>query len=248
MKATFINLVSFLEASKSHEIFESFKKINCLTDVRDTEFDCIKEISKAFLSVQTAESSKFSGYIIGACYKGVVSEEFDILRFSKGTIINIELKSKKVDEDKIKKQLKRHRFFLQSIDVNRDVRLFTYEAETKRIFELIDDELKPQSFSDILKRIPEDYLETNLLSVLDYNSFIISPYSEPERFFKSQYFLNIEQESARNSLLKSTANFIVLKGSPGTGKSLILFDTAKKCLKMVKAYYMYSVQDLSKMN
>lgn len=228
MKATFINLVSFLEASKSHEIFESFKKINCLTDVRDTEFDCIKEISKAFLSVQTAESSKFSGYIIGACYKGVVSEEFDILRFSKGTIINIELKSKKVDEDKIKKQLKRHRFFLQSIDVNRDVRLFTYEAETKRIFELIDDELKPQNFSDILKRIPEDYLETNLLSVLDYNSFIISPYSEPERFFKSQYFLNIEQESARNSLLKSTANFIVLKGSPGTGKSLILFDTAKK--------------------
>ena len=40
--------------------------------------------------------------------------------------------------------------------------------------------------------------------------------------------MNIEQESARNSLLKSTANFIVLKGSPGTGKSLILFDTAKK--------------------
>lgn len=228
MKSGFINLIALLESSKDPDIFESFKKINHLGEIRDDEIEGTIKICNNFLKTEIISSSKFSGYIFGAKYVGVVSEEFDILRFSSDTIINIELKSGNKPEREIKRQLVRHKFLLNSIHNSGDVRLFTYITDTEILYELIDDKLVPIDFKDLVNAIPTNFIESNLLSTLEDSSFIISPYSESERFFNSKYFLNNEQETARNVLINSDANYIALKGGPGTGKSLVLFDVATR--------------------
>ena len=88
MKAKFLNLISFLEATEDADIFNSFKKMNTLNDARDSEIESIGLLCKKFLDYIIPSSPKFSGYILGAKYVGVVSEEFDILRFSNDTIIH----------------------------------------------------------------------------------------------------------------------------------------------------------------
>lgn len=228
MKVRFLNLISFLEAKKDNDIFKAFKKVNTLNDIRDTEVECIDKLCRNFLDYIPPISPKFSGYIIGTKYVGVVSEEFDILRFSKDTIINIELKSGSISEEKVIRQLERHKFLLSSIDTTYKVKLFTYLADKNILYEYDDGSLNKINFKYLVNNIPDLYIEENLLSILNDTSFIISPYSEPDRFFSSQYFLNIEQEKAREILLSSSANYIALKGGAGTGKSLILFDVAKR--------------------
>lgn len=234
MKAKFLNLISFLEATEDADIFNSFKKMNTLNDARDSEIESIGLLCKKLLDYIIPSSPKFSGYILGAKYVGVVSEEFDILRFSNDTIINIELKSGDVSKEKIIRQLERHLFLLSSINTSCKVKLFTYRSDENILYEYDNGDLNEIDFKYLVNNIPDSYVEENLLTSLNDTSFIISPYSEPERFFSSQYFLNIEQERAREDLLTSDANYIALKGGPGTGKSLILFDVAKRLSKQGK--------------
>ena len=157
-----------------------------------------------------------------------MSEEFDILRFTSQKIINIELKSQDVSDDRKKRQLRRHSFILKSINSEVEVALYTYVQENGKLYKYLEnDSLIEITFDQLLKEIPLDYSEHNLLETLYDTSFIISPYSEPDRFSKSQYFLNNEQEQAKKQILKATKRIVGLRGAAGTGKSLVLFDSAK---------------------
>ena len=228
MKSGIINLPSFYDASLNQEIFPSFKKINYLDDLRESEVDSIINIYKEFYKRLSPDDPRLSGYFLGKKYIGVVSEEFDILRFSSKKIINIELKSQEVSDDRKKRQLRRHSFILKSINSEVEVALYTYVQENGKLYKYLEnDSLIEITFDKLLKEIPLDYSEHNLLETLNDTSFIISPYSEPERFSKSQYFLNNEQEQAKKKILKATKRIVGLRGAAGTGKSLVLFDSAK---------------------
>ena len=231
MKSGVINLVSFIESQTDSEVFQYYKKINHIEEVNDNE---IKAINKIFEKFREQESNcihgAFSGYFLGIKYTGVVSEEFDMLRFSKQKIINIELKSKQIPEDKILRQLKRHSYLLSSISLDKEVSLYTFITETEELYTFNKDteELSSISFKQLFEEIPCDFIEYNYLESLIDSTFIVSPYSEPERFFNNQYFLNNEQEQAKRKIIESSKSYIGLKGAAGTGKSLILFDVAKE--------------------
>lgn len=228
MKSGIINLPSFYDASLNQEIFPSFKKINYLDDLRESEVDSIINIYKEFYKRLSPDDPRLSGYFLGKKYIGVVSEEFDILRFTSQKIINIELKSQDVSDDRKKRQLRRHSFILKSINSEVEVALYTYVQENGKLYKYLEnDSLIEITFDQLLKEIPLDYSEHNLLETLYDTSFIISPYSEPDRFSKSQYFLNNEQEQAKKQILKATKRIVGLRGAAGTGKSLVLFDSAK---------------------
>ena len=108
--------------------------------------------------------------------------------------------------------------------------LYTFVSETEILykFDEVTEQLIPISFEQLFSDIPFDFIEYNYLESLVDTSFIISPYSEPDRFFKNQYFLNNEQEQAKKKLIESSKRYVGLKGAAGTGKSLILFDVAKE--------------------
>ena len=231
MKSGVINLVSFIESQTDDEIFQYYKQINHIEEVNGSEIEAINKIFKKFKKLEpNCMDGAFSGYFLGTKYIGVVSEEFDMLRFSNQKIINIELKSIQISKDEILKQLKRHSYLLSSISSDMEVSLYTFVSETEILYKF--DELKdkhiPSSFVLLYRDIPSDFIEYNYLESLVDTAFIISPYSEPDRFFNKQYFLNNEQEQAKKKLIESSKRYVGLKGGAGTGKSLILFDVAKE--------------------
>lgn len=231
MKSSVINLVSFMESQIDDEIFQHYKQINHIEDVNSTEIEAINKIFKKFKELEpSCMEGAFSGYFLGTKYTGVVSEEFDMLRFSNKKIINIELKSTQIPNDRILRQLKRHSYLLSSISPTIEVSLYTFVSETEILykFDEVTESLIPISFEQLFRDIPSDFIEYNYLESLSDTSFIISPYSEPERFFNNQYFLNNEQEQAKKRLIESSKRYVGLKGAAGTGKSLILFDVAKE--------------------
>ena len=231
MKSGVINLVSFMESQIDDEIFCYYKKINHIEEVKDTEIEAINKIFAKFKELEpSCMSGAFSGYFLGAKYTGVGSEQFDILRFSNQKIINIELKSAQENEVKILRQLKRHSYLLNSISSEMEVSLYTFVSETEILykFDEVNEKLIEISFEQLFRDIPFDFIEYNYLESLVNTSFIISPYSEPDRFFNSQYFLNNEQEQAKKKLIESSKRYVGLKGAAGTGKSLVLFDVAKE--------------------
>lgn len=99
----FINLLSILESKNnlSDELFKKYLEYLNAT-LQDNEIeDLLKLIEK--LARECQSSNIFDGYYVG--YRiPQISKEFDLLRITKNSIINIELKSG-ASEENIKKQL-----------------------------------------------------------------------------------------------------------------------------------------------
>lgn len=245
MKSGVINLVSFMESQIDDDIFRYYKQINHIEEVNDTEIEAINKIFEKFKELEpSCMNGAFSGYFLGTKYTGVVSEEFDMLRFSKRKIINIELKSTHISEERILRQLKRHSYLLSSISTDMEVSLYTFVSETEILYKFNEEteELLQITFEQLFGDIPCDYIEYNYLGSLVDTSFIISPYSESERFFNNQYFLNNEQEQAKKKIIESSKSYVGLKGAAGTGKSLILFDVAKELSNSGEKFYLFFAQ------
>lgn len=128
------------------------------------------------------------GYFISTLIETGIREEFDILRFSDKSVLNIEVKREppKNGISAIKDQLIRHNCLLRLL--NKDIVICAYIAKTKQIYLLEDNELKDIDFLDLSKMIPEDYVIKNELLSIDQSSLIISPYSQPQEFKNHKYF------------------------------------------------------------
>jgi len=168
------------------------------------------------------------GYFISTLIEAGIREEFDILRFSNKSVLNVEVKSElpKDGISAIRDQLIRHNCLLKLL--NKDIIVCTYIVKTKQIYLLEDDKLKDIDFSDLSKMIPDDYVIKNELLSIDQSSLIISPYSQPKEFKNHKYFLTSEQNQRKNDILKTDYKKVCLAGGPGTGKSLLLLDLAKE--------------------
>lgn len=239
MKVGVINLEVFYGSQKEQHIFDGYKRINHICSLTDGEISAINTIYEELKKRET-DIEKLYGYFLGLHYKGIVSEQFDILRFSKEKIINIELKSKKIEENKMLRQLIRHQYFLSTINANLTVELFVFDEQTYKLYKLDNDSLVECSFEKLIEDIPLDYIEENLFNKIRESSFIKSPYSDPRDFYYKQYFLNTEQDRASKKLINSTHEIVVLGGGPGTGKSLVLFDVASKLVaKNLKVLFVF---------
>lgn len=243
---TFLNLESFFQvySSKNSELLDSFLKLsdsNHSYELKDRgsiaehELNDIVSLCKTILPKLT--DTQKEGYLINTHLKDGINEQFDMLRFSEMKILNIELKSDFPKEglEDIKNQLKRHQFVLSSI--NKEIVSCTYVSKTNSIYlyeGYPSDELKEISFEEFVGLIPEDYLLENQLDTINLTQLIISPYSEPKRFKEHDYYLTSEQFKAVKDIMESKNDKFSITGGPGTGKSLVLFDLAKKYLNQGK--------------
>lgn len=232
MKAKVINLKAYIEAYNNKEIFESYKYINDIRNMNKHEYDDIyvfaSELYKSLDQTPGVETKKLFGYHLDKEIQFGLRHQFDLLRFSKDSILNIELKNKKVSLENIKKQLINHKFLLSCIEENRQIHTFTFISKINKLYTLSGDQLKEVSFKELCDVISKDYLEDNLLETLEPESLIVSPYSDIKKFVQHNYFLSNEQEKTVNDILKSGGKNSMIKGGAGTGKSLVLFDLANK--------------------
>lgn len=192
------------------------------------ELDCMTSFIELFKTTHDSISlldNFFVGYIIPQ-----IGKEFDLLRFNKTNVVNIELKSK-ASEEKILKQLKRNRYYLQFLD--KEVSLFTYVQETEKLYMLDKEQLTPVSFDDLYKELIKDCDEFDDINKLfNPSNYLISPFNSTKKFMEEEYFLTEHQEEIRTNVMKvvetSTTEFMALTGAAGTGKTLLTYDIAKE--------------------
>ena len=192
------------------------------------ELDCMTSFIELFKPTHDSISlldNFFVGYMIPQ-----IGKEFDLLRFNKTNVVNIELKSK-ASEEKILKQLKRNRYYLQFLD--KDVSLFTYVQETEKLYMLDKEQLTPVSFDDLYKELIKDCDEFDDINKLfNPSNYLISPFNSTKKFMEEEYFLTEHKEEIRTNVMKvvetSTTEFMALTGAAGTGKTLLTYDIAKE--------------------
>lgn len=192
------------------------------------ELDCMTSFIELFKTTHDSISlldNFFVGYMIPQ-----IGKEFDLLRFNKANVVNIELKSK-ASEDRILKQLKRNRYYLQFLD--KEVSLFTYIQETKTLYMLDKDHLTSVSRDELYKELIKDCDEFDDINKLfNPSNYLISPFNSTKKFMEEEYFLTEHQEEIRTNVMKvvetSTTEFMALTGAAGTGKTLLTYDIAKE--------------------
>lgn len=169
-----------------------------------------------------------------------IGKEFDLLKFSSdsGCVLNIELKSVKVEEDRIRKQLDQNRYYLSHIAS--EIYSFTYVMETGELYTLDDsgafepcgmERLAGVLALDILR----EYLPEGIENCFRAAEYLICPIAEPDKFLKGKYFLTNQQFDFRKKILgflqeqsssEENVPVISISGIAGCGKTLLLMNLA----------------------
>lgn len=227
----FINLLSILESKNnlSDDLFNKYLEyLNVNLEDNEKE-DLLKFIGKLFREYQIPDI--FDGYYIG--YKiPQISKEFDLLRITENSIINIELKSGASNES-IKEQLIKNRYYLGSLQKD-NIYNIAYQSNEDKLYILTEkkelDELDVADMSRIL--LLEPPLKVNLDSRFDPSEFLVSPFNNTDRFIEGKYFLTDHQKEIKKSIVeiveKNKYGACAISGKAGTGKTLLVYDIAKE--------------------
>lgn len=228
-----INIISLTQAYDTLEYEEYKNLLNYHNiEVKDKEVDDLKSLI-TILNDREEIQSIFNQFYVG--YKiPQISKEFDLLRFGKDSIINIELKNSSTEE-KILKQLKQNKYYLSFL--TKEVHNFTFVENLKKLYHLNNDVLEEVNFIDLAKLLYEQ--ETNNIDDIDKlfnpSDYLVSPFNSTEKFIEDKYFLTHQQESIKIKIIDALssdtkANFFAVTGGAGTGKTLLTYDIAKKII------------------
>ncbi len=231
-----VNMDSFLAIynTENEELIESFIKLddngyNHEDRIGMSNYE-LEDLAKLFNNLSSVlNASQKNGYYLGFKVSAGLCEEFDILRFSNYSVLNIELKHTIPSRGlvSIKDQLIRHRYLLSVL--NKKVNLFTFISDLSKVYMLTtENDLIEVNICELIEFVDDDYLFENELSHKDLSDLIISPYSQPKLFAEHVYFLTNEQSEISKKIFNSKSRKIGLIGGAGTGKSMVLFDLAKK--------------------
>lgn len=167
-----------------------------------------------------------------------IGKEFDLLKIdAPNRVLNIELKSMSVTEEKIERQLLKNKYYLGTLADRLD--MYTYVEETDSLYTLQDNVLKKAEFSELVCAVKSfsEYGTDNPDKLLQAKNYLISPLNMPKEFLEGRYFLTQQQEMIKKnicdsqSLKSSGTGFWGITGIAGTGKTLLMYDLAKEMSK-----------------
>lgn len=159
-----------------------------------------------------------------------ISKEFDLLRFGKNSLVNIELKTK-AEPERIAHQLKQNRLYL--VHIHPMIYSFSYIMEEDSFYQLKKGNLIQCEPEDLLNVLKEQIVlpDFNIENAFKPEHYLISPIQNPRRFLTGRYFLTSHQEMFIKMLKESRQGRYCLQGSCGTGKSLVLYHIAFNACK-----------------
>ena len=187
--------------------------------------------------------------LLGECFLGFsiprISKEFDCIWIGEKTVVNIELKSKVIEEDKIKNQLTQNRWYLRSL--GKAIFSYTYVASTSCCYTL--DSCDNIAVTDIkaiatslLNIHKEQLFEGSIEDKFPPEDFLVSPFNSTEDFINKKYFLTNQQQDIKTKVLQfiddnTAGRFCAISGGPGSGKTLLLYDIARSLMESGKKVY-----------
>lgn len=204
-----------------------------LLKVKEHEFEnlihLVEQLCRRGITVEALDGFYYS-YTIRQ-----IGKEFDLLKiYDNHTVLNIELKSQIVPEEKIEKQLLKNRYYLGSIAPT--IYLFTFVDETGLLYTLKGEKLRVCELDELVQIMREfTIFETGDIDELfRAKDYLISPLNMPEKFVENRYFLTQQQEMIKKEIMSEILQekkcfFRGITGMSGTGKTLLLYDLAKAC-------------------
>lgn len=241
-----VDLLDLVKLVREEEICEKYIRylINWNEDrqYRHNEIVCLDNLLKL---LQLNEKTYTSGFLFGYSIPQL-NKEMDLIKITENCVVNIELKSKKVTEDKIRTQLLQNKHYLRMLDKN--IYQFTFLSENKCIYFLNEfEELVCNSNHLLIKVLKEcgNPIDIDLNLLYSPANILVSPLNSPENFIDGKYLLTEDQENKKkeilNKLNQSTKDcYIGLTGNAGTGKTLLLYDIAKELSKLGKVLLIHS--------
>lgn len=177
----------------------------------------------------------YDGYYVGYTISQI-SKEFDLLRFNKNMIVNIELKQELnlSEEDKIKKVLKQQSqnyHYLKALE--KDIYICTYvDKDGLYEYDSVSGKTEKISFERLLDILREQELDLDADpdKLFTPSNYLVSPFNSTERFLRKEYFLTGAQEEIKNDLTKKiTSDYVMyaITADAGAGKTLLLYDIAR---------------------
>lgn len=197
-----------------------------------------------------------------------ISKEFDLLKLSAdaGCVLNIELKSEAVEEERIRKQLEQNRYYLSHI--SRTILSYTYVMETDTLYYCNDRGFLRECGIDELARALrrpalQDYIGENIRECFRAQDYLISPVKNPEKFLTGRYFLTNQQFEFRRQILETFQDYekslkeikdfrepegpdyseevpvVSLTGGAGTGKTLLMLDLAVELSRKKRVLFLH---------
>ncbi len=214
------NSIQKLERQMSHR--------NRFLKIKEWEIDGLSQLVNHLMQ-EKADINELNFYYSYQVPK--LGKEFDLLRVGSDKIINIELKSDIVPDDKIKKQLIQNRYYLGFLGLT--MRSYTYISKADRLVRLTNSgKLIDVSFDILMDdiRSQENPLSGDIEELIREEDYIFSPLAEPDRFLNKEYFLTSQQKDIAYRITKNISDGTALiqgfTGAPGTGKTLLLYDLA----------------------
>ena len=172
-----------------------------------------------------------------------IPKEFDLLKADGNKVVNIEIKSSVVSDEKIITQLKQNRMYLNGANF-KHIREYSYMRQADGGFLLrtfSEDKLVKVEVKELIEdlisiSVPKDF---DLDDVFDPSAYLVSPLNSPERFLNGEYFLTGQQEQIEKKIINSISSLdknqiFVIKGSAGTGKTLLGYSIGLYLAKELK--------------
>lgn len=160
-----------------------------------------------------------------------LGKEFDLLRISEKSVVNIELKSGNITDDAIRKQLIKNRYYLAML--GKEIYSYTYVSDENRLVKLSNsNRISDADWGMLIQNLLQqgECYEGDIEDLFQEEQYLISPLSDPEHFLRREYFLTSQQNDIKRHILseiqKNAESIQGFTGLPGTGKSILLYDIA----------------------
>lgn len=246
MKNKIVSLADMVKLVDDEELSENYIRYICGIDSeRQYKHQEVLDI-KCLLDNIVLSAGKDEGFIFGYVVPQL-NKEFDLLKITEFSCLNIELKSGEVSVEKIKRQLRQNTHYLKLLN-KQTILSFLFISSTMSVFTLDEhNEVVEASLNDVsdamnalvgIDRIDLDnvFLPSNIL---------VSPLNSTERFLKEDYLLTEHQENIKKNVLayvetNTQGCFAGITGGPGTGKTLLIFDIAREIAKSKKILMVHS--------
>lgn len=247
MKNRTVSLRDMVKLCHNAELSEPYIRYLCGID-REHQYrhQEIVDIA-AFIHNSLIKVDKLSGFIYGYVVPQL-NKEFDLLKITESTCLNIELKSSNVSIEKIGRQLLQNRHYLKLL--NRPALLtYTYVSESNTAFTLDDQnnvvECSVLELVSVVNAAEGEAVTWDLDSVFTPKNILVSPLNSTERFLNGDYLLTENQEAIKKDILQyvqgnNTDRFVGLTGGPGTGKTLLIYDIARELAESQRILIVHS--------